>query len=366
MERKARSGTSLAASKKAIVRVHFKDQAANVLAIDPFPIPGPVVYDVSEFTRAFAQGMEATVNELLKMGFQLDHAYWCNEDRYAVCTAATAIAAYPEVSVLAHVGYVHRRMDGSGVGRPNMVGAMMGDVNAARKTQGFPTSPRANPEQGPGSGDAAYVLVFQDVGERDYRAHGNAKLPLHLPDGGVACRAGTLLLPVDGHDDARQRPAGFLNDPDRFADGRAGGDHVVEDEDALALQRSADEIPSLAVILLLLPVESDGHVPAVAVGQRDGARDGERDPLVRGPEQDVEVEGGRGVRHGGGVVAAHGGQRRPGAEKSRVEEVGRHPAGLEREAAETKHRVLDGELYEADPVGVWRFGVLARKSDILH
>ena len=158
-------------------------------------------------------------------------------------------------------------------------------------------------------------------------------------------RLGALaaFLAVERQRHARGRRAGRADDFHGFADGGAGRDHVIDDHDAAA-QRRADDVAAFAVILGFLAIERPRHAAMVVLGERHGGGGGERDALVRRPEQHVELEA-RARERRGVTLAEH----RDGfavVEQAGVEEVGTLAAGLELEAAEAQRVARHGEVDE--------------------
>src|SRR4051812_28976037 len=99
-------------------------------------------------------------------------------------------------------------------------------------------------------------------------------------------RSLAALLPVQSNQHASRARPGGPDELDRLALGAAVRDHVVHDEDP-ALQGGADDAAALAVVLGLLAVEAERHI-VTETGKRGGGDRGERDALVRGPEEHVE------------------------------------------------------------------------------
>jgi hypothetical protein len=88
----------------------------------------------------------------------------------------------------------------------------------------------------------------------------------------------------------------------------------------------------------------------VHLAQLDGGGSRDRDALVRRAEQHVGLE--VVVDDRLGIEATERGQAGTGVDRAGVEEVRRRPPGLQREAAEPQHVVLQGELDELAPAHV--------------
>ena len=98
------------------------------------------------------------------------------------------------------------------------------------------------------------------------------------------------------------------------------------------------------MVLRLLAIERVGHVPRARLGEGDGGARDERDPLVGGAVEHVELDARRedGLR----VAASEPGEGPPGVEQPGIEEVGADAPGLELELPETKRVALEGEVDE--------------------
>ena len=153
-------------------------------------------------------------------------------------------------------------------------------------------------------------------------------------------------LTVKGDQHAGGNGTVGLDDLDGFAHGGAGGDHVVDDHD-LALERGADDHAAFAVVLGFLAVEGPGHVAAEA-GEIHGHGGGQRDALVGGPEDHVELDaaGVAGSQKRLRVELAEAVEQGTGVEEAGVEEVRRETAGLGLELAEAKDVGFQGKFDE--------------------
>src|SRR4051812_34706108 len=83
-------------------------------------------------------------------------------------------------------------------------------------------------------------------------------------------RAGALtsFLPVERERDGNGFSASLADEIERFTDGGASGDHIVDDHHASAKCRAHD-VAAFAVILGFLAVERVRNVAAVMLGERD-------------------------------------------------------------------------------------------------
>src|SRR5688572_19681603 len=162
--------------------------------------------------------------------------------------------------------------------------------------------------------------------------------------GGLRVLLARALLAVERDGDAGGHAADVADDAEGFADRGTGGDHVVDDQHALARERRADQQPTLAVCLGFLAVEGERQVAAAARVFAGQGR-GEGDALVRRAEQDVEADA-RFV-DGIGVARRQLGQRSAAVEAAGVEEIRAFAAGLQRECAEAQGLRAEGEGEEA-------------------
>ena len=75
-----------------------------------------------------------------------------------------------------------------------------------------------------------------------------------------------------------------MDEVNRFADGRARGDHVIHDHD-VSLKGRADQLAALSVVLYFFAVEGKGHIPLMMIGEGRGSRRGQWNALVGRPKQ---------------------------------------------------------------------------------
>jgi hypothetical protein len=94
--------------------------------------------------------------------------------------------------------------------------------------------------------------------------------------GRAAVGIGCDFLPVQRDHDAGRDAAGGADDGQRFADGGAGGDHVVDDQHAAPGQRRADQVPPSPWSLASLRLKAIGRRPRGPVAGKGG---GQRMPL---------------------------------------------------------------------------------------
>lgn len=157
------------------------------------------------------------------------------------------------------------------------------------------------------------------------------------------------LLTIEGEQHGHWFGARALDEFDGFADGRARGDHVIDDDHAPG-EGSAHHLTAFTVSFRFLAVEGPGHVAIVLQGERQGGCRHQRDALVGGTEQHVVLES-RGLQ-GSGVAATEHGERFAVVEESRIEEIGTLATRLQREAAEAQGGAGERELDEAALVGL--------------
>ena len=157
------------------------------------------------------------------------------------------------------------------------------------------------------------------------------------------------LLAVQGKHDTDHFAAGGDDGLVGLALGSAVGDDVVDDDHPGTGHGRADQRPALAMRLGFLAIERGPDVDAMVPGQCHGDRNGNRDALVRGPEQHVrsngEVDDLLGVRLAHHIVA------RTVRDGPQVEEVGALAARLQDEVAEQQ-----GIAFQHRPNEVLRCG----------
>ncbi len=170
----------------------------------------------------------------------------------------------------------------------------------------------------------------QQIVQPGHRHHRHAVFLLHLLYRRVRAVAAPF-LPVQPDDHAAGLGAGGADQGHRFANGGAGGNHVVHDQHPPP-QRRSDEPAAFAVILGFLAVERHRQVTTVFGRQCAGEGGGQWDALVGRAEQHVPLQvallQGAGVAMGGlpqGAAAVQG---------AGVEEIRAFPAGFEGESAE--------------------------------
>src|SRR4249919_507173 len=193
----------------------------------------------------------------------------------------------------------------------------------------------------------AFARERKQVAEGGDGHHGQAVL---LRDGlrrRLRMRLAGTLLAVQRDDDAGGNAADVPDHAERFADGGAGGDHIVDDQHALAHQRRADQQAAFAMRLGFLPVEGEGNV-AAAPGEFARHRRRQRDALVGRPEQHVERHARLAQRVG--VARGQLGQCRAAVEATGVEEVRALAPRLQRERAEAQGLRTQREGEEAGAV----------------
>lgn len=169
--------------------------------------------------------------------------------------------------------------------------------------------------------------------------------------------AGGLLLSVEGDNDADQLTTLALDYADSFSDGSACSHDIVNDNNLLALEALADHQTTLAMVLDLLTVVNETEVAIlflIYASKLLGGSSAERDTLVGGTEEDVELELGMGVAvlgDGASVGFTDSADELALGEQTTVEEVRRDTAGLEGEGAKGQDVGREGERDEVALVG---------------
>ena len=100
----------------------------------------------------------------------------------------------------------------------------------------------------------------------------------------------SLFLSVQSNDETNHLRIEVLEDAQRLADSSAGGDDIINDEDALALHGSTDDLAALTVVLLLLSVRAVSDVLAVFFADCDCCGYGKRNTLVGRSKENVELD----------------------------------------------------------------------------
>lgn len=99
----------------------------------------------------------------------------------------------------------------------------------------------------------------------------------------------SLFLSVQSNDETNHLRIEVLEDAQRLADSSAGGDDIINDEDALALHGSTDDLAALTVVLLLLSVVSVVDLHTLGVKSQSDASS-ERNTLVGRSKENVELD----------------------------------------------------------------------------
>ena len=99
----------------------------------------------------------------------------------------------------------------------------------------------------------------------------------------------SLFLSVQSNDETNHLRIEVLEDAQRLADSGAGGDDIINDEDALALHGSTDDLAALTVVLLLLSVVSVVDLYTLGVKSQSDASS-ERNTLVGRSKENVELD----------------------------------------------------------------------------
>ena len=99
----------------------------------------------------------------------------------------------------------------------------------------------------------------------------------------------SLFLSVQSNDETNHLRIEVLEDAQRLADSGAGGDDIINDEDALALHGSTNDLAALTVVLLLLSVVSVVDLHTLGVKSQSDASS-ERNTLVGRSKENVELD----------------------------------------------------------------------------
>lgn len=101
-----------------------------------------------------------------------------------------------------------------------------------------------------------------------------SKIPLRNTNSALRLCIAHPLLAIEQDDNTSDNTAFLLNDAYSLTQGRSRRDHVVDDDNPLALQWGTDDISTLAMILGLLAVERIADV-VPGVGSGDGVAHGQ-------------------------------------------------------------------------------------------
>lgn len=210
--------------------------------------------------------------------------------------------------------------------------------------------------------------TLNDIVKSKNSKDGDTSLLADLTDGAWSVRAvvglafllalaGSLLLSVEGNDDANEFTTLALDNADGLSDGSAGSHDIVNDNNLLALETLANHQTALAMVLDLLAVVNETEVSILCLVNASklfSSGGAERDTLVGRAEKDVELElgvGGAILGDSTGVGLADAADELTLGEQTTVEEVGRDAAGLEGEGAEGQDVGREGERDEVALVG---------------
>mmetsp|Transcript_6070 Transcript_6070/g.9196 ORF Transcript_6070/g.9196 Transcript_6070/m.9196 type:complete len:465 (+) Transcript_6070:491-1885(+) len=173
---------------------------------------------------------------------------------------------------------------------------------------------------------------------------GDIELLLHLlHSGGGGCLAG-LLLSVQCQHHPTQLGLTVTQHAHRLPDRRARRDDVINHQHPLALDVGPHEAAPLAVVLGLLAVVGKPLVQVIVLGQAHAHCRHQRNALVGGAEEHVELDAGPHNRLG--IVPAQLHQCLPRAEQTCVEKVRRLAPGLQRKLPKLEHLLLQAEGHE--------------------
>ena len=175
--------------------------------------------------------------------------------------------------------------------------------------------------------------------EADDAEHRKCELLLDFLTGRKRC-VFALFLAVQSDDNTRHLRTLSVDDIDGFPDGGAGGDDIIDDQDA-ALERCADQVATLAMAFGFLAVERHRNI-AAAPRKCNGGAGRQRKSLVGRAEQHVEVRAA--VEDSRGIGLADLIQAIAVVEQAGVEEIRTDAAGFQGELAEAQHLPADGQL----------------------
>lgn len=210
--------------------------------------------------------------------------------------------------------------------------------------------------------------TFNDIVEGQDSENGNTSLLANLANGagsvGAVVRlalllalAGSLLLSVEGNDNANELTTLALDNADGLSDGSAGSHDIVNDNNLLALEALANHQTTLAVVLDLLAVVNETEVAILCLVNASkllGSGGAKRNTLVGRAEEDVKLElgvGGAILGDSTSVGLADAADELALGEQTTVEEVRRDTAGLEGEGAKGQDVGREGERDEVALVG---------------
>lgn len=147
---------------------------------------------------------------------------------------------------------------------------------------------------------------FDQILESQHGSHGDTEFILCDLHGAARLGVTDTFLPGQEKDDTHDDAALCLDDGDGFAESGAGRHDIVDHDDAFALERRADDGPTLAMVLCFLAVEGvrDPREVLPAEFQLPDHNRTQRDALVRGTEDDVEMGRKRPIRLGACLLRA--------------------------------------------------------------
>ena len=115
------------------------------------------------------------------------------------------------------------------------------------------------------------------------------------------------------------------NDIQRFTDGGAGADHIINDQNLAALQRGANQGAAFAMVLGLFAVVGQRQITPTRC-QLDGNGRRQRNALIGRSENQIKVEAGvfDGIHIANGQLA----HQATAVKQTGIEEIGRLAAGF--------------------------------------
>ena len=188
-----------------------------------------------------------------------------------------------------------------------------------------------------------------------------AEILLHFLDRGAIALATLLAVQCDDNSGGCRTVGG--NNVQRFANGCAGSDDVVDNKNA-PLQCGADQIAAFTVVFGFLAVETVRYVTCVVIGQRNAGSRCQRNTFIGGAEQDVERCAR--VNNGLRIEAAQSGQMSAAVKQTGIEEVGADAARFERELSKAQYTDLDGELQNFFFVRVHDIQLWLKSRGMIH
>ena len=167
----------------------------------------------------------------------------------------------------------------------------------------------------------------------------------------VTIGSGELLHAIKSNDNASNNATLLLNLGNSLTLSSASSDDIVNDENPLALQRGANNVTTLTMVLGFLAVERVADLAVglgVKLGELVGSSGSEGNTLVGRAEDDVKIKLAAlvSLNDALGIGCRDSLEEVGTVEVAGVEKVGRNALGLELEAAELEDAAVDGGLEE--------------------